>query len=374
MRIALIRQRYNPYGGAERFVSRALEALAAQGADVTLFARKWEGTPGVRVERVAPFYLGRLWRDRSFAHAVCRAVGGGRFDLVQSHERLACCDIYRAGDGVHAQWLELRGRAQTGSARRATALDAYHRYVLAAEREMFASPRLKTVICNSQMIRTEIARRFGLPDARLTVIYNGVDLELFHPRLRAQHRASLRARLGVDDAACVYLFVGSGFARKGVPALLDAFARLDDKAARLWIVGRDKDEGAMLAQAERLGIAARVRFAGGQSDVTPWYGAADCFVLPTLYDPFPNAALEALACALPIIVSDTCGAAELVRPGENGYVCDALDVPALAARMAAIAASPAERLGPAARASAEPFGLAAMAERLIALYRELLEI
>jgi UDP-glucose:(heptosyl)LPS alpha-1,3-glucosyltransferase len=50
-------------------------------------------------------------------------------------------------------------------------------------------------------------------------------------------------------------------------------------------------------------LSDRVHFAGAQDDVKPWYGMADCFVLPTLYDPFPNAALEAMACGLPLVTS-----------------------------------------------------------------------
>lgn len=370
MRLAVIRQRYNAYGGAERFVARAIGALTAQGTQVTLYARDWVGD-GTEVVRVAPFCIGRLWRDWSFARAVCARVSAGDYDLVQSHERLACCDIYRAGDGVHAQWLEHRSSAQGRLARIATRLAPYHRYVLAAERALFASPRLRAVICNSRMVQQEIRRWFGLPESKLPVIYNGVDTERFHPRLRNEHRAARRITLGVPEEAMVYLFVGSGYARKGVATLLRAFARLDDRRAHLWIVGRDKLERRMEELARALAVAERVHFAGAQEDVKPWYGAADCFVLPTLYDPFPNAALEALACGLPTIVSDRCGAAELVRAGENGYVCSALEDAALAQQMGMIAAAPAEPLRRHARATAEPYNLAAMAERLVDLYREL---
>jgi UDP-glucose:(heptosyl)LPS alpha-1,3-glucosyltransferase len=72
----------------------------------------------------------------------------------------------------------------------------------------------------------------------------------------------------------------------------------------------------------------------GRKRTSDRYGAADFFVLATLYDPFPNAALEALASGLPIVVSRQSGAAELVREGVNGHVVDALDVEALAAAMA----------------------------------------
>ena len=107
-------------------------------------------------------------------------------------------------------------------------------------------------------------------------------------------------------------------------------------------------------------------------DVRPWYGAADGFVLPTLYDPCPNAALEALACGLPILTSTTCGAQAWVKAGDNGWVVDALDRDALATRLddlCALAGNLAARQ--AARAAAEPLTLPAMADRLLALYRSL---
>ena len=74
------------------------------------------------------------------------------FDLVQSHERISCCDIYRAGDGVHAQWLKNRARAISTARRWATALSPWHLYTLAAERRLFTSDQLRAVICNSQMV------------------------------------------------------------------------------------------------------------------------------------------------------------------------------------------------------------------------------
>src|SRR6185295_12840342 len=111
VRIAIVRQRYNPYGGAERFVARALPALERGGAEVTLISRSAEGWGARRVERVDPFYLGSLWRDWAFARAARAAWRRLGFDVVQSHERIPGCDLYRAGDGVHRRWLELRGAA-----------------------------------------------------------------------------------------------------------------------------------------------------------------------------------------------------------------------------------------------------------------------
>jgi UDP-glucose:(heptosyl)LPS alpha-1,3-glucosyltransferase len=374
VRVALVRQRYNPHGGAERFIERVLAAFPGGGASFSVFARSWSQDPrsggaGVEVVRCDPFYLGRIWRDAGFERAVCRALAARRADLVQSHERIACCDIYRAGDGVHAQWLENRRRALGLAGRLAIACNPAHRYTLAAERRLFASPRLRAVICNSTMVRDEIRARFGVAGDKLHVIYNGVDLEAFHPRLREAHRAPARAELGIPADAMTWVFVGSGFERKGVSRLLRAFRDGADPRAHLVIVGGDRREAR--ARAEARDLAPRVHFLGARDDVRPWYGAADAFVLPTLYDPFPNAALEAMACGLPVVTTRQCGAAELLRQGENGMVCDALDAAALARFMGALDPARARAMGARARAAAEAFGLDAMAQRLLALYRAL---
>lgn len=324
MKLAIVRQKYTPFGGAERFVERALSALAGKGLDVTIITRKWKGgtQDGRKVRLCNPFHLGRLWRDWSFARGVQAIVAGGEFDLVQSHERIPGCQIYRAGDGVHATWLELRARSQSPLARLVTRFQPWHRYTLAAEAEMFRHPALKAVICNSQMVKDDIVRRFGVTADKLHVIHNGVDLEYFHPGLRDEHRQRVRAELGIPDDAPVVLFVGSGFERKGLFPLLQAMAALP--GAHLVVVGKDRQLKQAQALAERLGIGSRTQFLGGQPDVRPYYGAADVFALPTLYDPFPNAVLEALASGLPVLTSPTSGAAELVT-AECGAVVDALD-------------------------------------------------
>ena len=382
MKIALVRQRYNPYGGAERFVERAMTALAAQNVELALLAREWsrEAEPDgpdagehLRLIRCDPFYIGRVWRDWSFARAVCAAVKAHSFDLVQSHERISCCDVYRAGDGVHRQWLANRKRGAGIWERIALTLNPYHWYTLAAEKRLFQSPRLRAVICNSNMVKEEVRRHFGLDEARLRVIYSGVDLAAFHPQLRETWRARKRAELGIAEASMVFLFVGSGFRRKGLPQLLRALSGARD--AHLVVVGADKDLPRLRRAAEQAKLAGRVHFTGGQEDVRPWYGMADCFVLPTLYDPFPNAALEAMASGLPLITSLQCGAAEFVESGIEGYVCrDPLDVVELA-RCLNLAAAPgqAQRMGAAARRKVEPYGLAVMAQQLTRLYSELLQ-
>ena len=452
--VAVIRARYNRHGGAERFVQRALAALSGRSLALTIIAREWrsggagaaatEGAGGgpagqgpagdgwpadVRLARVDPFYVGNVWRDASFARAVTGHLARNRYDLVQSHERIPGVMLYRAGDGVHAEFLAQRRRGLSRRGRLGLALNPYHAYMLRAERRMFEHPALRAVICNSEMVREEIASRFGVDRSRLVLIRNGVDLERFRPAdddARQRHRQ----RFGLPDEAPVFAFVGSGFERKGLAAALRAMA--DPKApagAWLLIAGNDKRRRRYQALAEQLGVVSRVRFLGVVTDVREVLAAADALLMPTLYDPFPNAVLEALACGVPAITSTKSGAAEVigeagaggaeageasadeVRAGEvkasegkagevgigdagdeavagqneavagqhgvpNGFVTDALDIGAIAQAMSEVASV---RGGPrhvamrkAARASVERYSLTALGDDLIALYERLL--
>jgi UDP-glucose:(heptosyl)LPS alpha-1,3-glucosyltransferase len=388
MKIALVRARYNPFGGAERFAARALAALAGDTqsatADITVIARRWhdiettdrqkDASTAVRFVRCDPFYIGGVWRDASFASAVRRCVRDERFDLVQSHERIAGLPLYRAGDGVHASWLERRKRAGTAATRLDIALNPHHHYLLRVERAMFEHPALRAVICNSEMVRQEIAERFAIDRNKLVLIRNGVDLERFRPDAQAMHRDAMRLQRKIVDDAFVFVMVGSGFERKGVSLALRALCDCDD--AVLVIVGEDKHRPRYEAEAARLGVEARVRFVGPVADPLPYYAMADCFLMPTLYDPFPNAALEAMACGLPIITTDACGMAELIEEDKNGWVIPSGDVEALETAM--LIAIRVDRDGRAtmrvaARRTAEPLSLTALSTALLALYRRLLD-
>lgn len=394
MKIALIRARYNPYGGAERFVARALRALAAdrhEPSEVAVLARRWQDeetassasdAPAVRFVRCDPFYLGSVWRDASFAKAVHARLRDEAFDLVQSHERIAGLAVYRAGDGVHASWLARRMRVAGAATRLAIALNPHHRYLVRTEREMFEHPALRAAICNSEMVRREIAERFAIAGDKLVLIRNGVDLERFHPDARALYRDAMRRQLNIEPDATVFALVGSGFERKGVKQALEALRGVSD--AVLVIVGADKHADRYEAEAARLGVGSRVRFIGPVADPLPYYATADVFLLPTLYDPFPNAALEALACGLPVITTDACGAAELIDEGvdegveecANGWVVASGDASALREAMreaANLDAAKLRTMSKAARHAAEPWSLATLSTSLLALYRSLVD-
>jgi len=366
-----VRQKYRPDGGAERFISRALEALDDDSLDLNIITRSWQGEPKPEwhLHICNPKKWGRISRERGFALAARACWQREKFDIVQSHERIAGCDIFRAGDGVHRVWLAQRARIVSPVQKLLADLSPYHRYVMAAEEEMFRSPALKKIICNSLMVKNDIMRCFQVPEEKFAVIYNAIDAQRFQPATPAERQQS-RASLRLPAEAKVFIYVGSGFERKGLRASISALAATE---AHLLVVGQDKQQARYLSHARALGCEKRVHFVGVQHNVIPYYHAADALILPTLYDPFPNVILEAMACGLPVITSDTCGGAEFIVNGEQGYVCDALDIVALSAAAQAIPLRSVDaRMGDAARERVLPCSPQRLAGQLHALYQQVL--
>ena len=371
MKLAIIRQKYSAFGGAERFIERLLPGLAERHVDVSVIARKWAGEADSPMHWVAcnPFYFGSAWRDKSFAKAACREVAEGSYDLVQSHERLSCCDIFRAGDGVHAAWLEARQK-YLGESLGWLKLNPFHANSLRAEARMFASSRLKRVICISNMVRQDVQRFYVVPEEKLVTIYNGIDLAAFSLDC-VVNRQELRQKLDIPEGTLTYVFIGSGFKRKGLETAIRALP--DD--AHLIVVGKDKETVRFQKIAAETHAnddkSQRVHFVGPQKDVRPYYAAADAFVFPTIYEPFGSVVLEALACGLPVVTTDRCGAGEILTQGVEGFVLPAGNTEAFAACMRQNTALDWANRRVAARQLAERYPISRTVDAMLALYQEL---
>jgi UDP-glucose:(heptosyl)LPS alpha-1,3-glucosyltransferase len=373
MRLAIIRQRYSPGGAIESRLEAALAALLERNVAISLYTRSWDEPRLQLIETVLcnPPYFGSLWREWSFARAVARAIGSAKVDLVEAHDRVACCDVYRAWDGVYASWLAQRYKGASWLTLLRQRFSATHRYMLRAERRLFASPWLQAVICPSKMVKNEIRDRFGVPDAKLHVIYNSVDTAVLHPGLRAERPAVLeRHRIAPD--ATVFLLASIGYEHSGAGHAIEALAELPPPS-HLVIAGRGRHAERYRELSREFGVAERVTVADPEVDLRSYYGTADVFVLPTLYDPAPDATLEAMACGLPVVTSTKSGAAELLLEHDAGFVCPAGDVAGLAAQMRSmLVPETRERLGANARKAALPLSPAAITLQLVLLYRDLL--
>jgi D-inositol-3-phosphate glycosyltransferase len=199
----------------------------------------------------------------------------------------------------------------------------------------------------------ELTDLYDADPARLTLVPCGVDVETFRP----VNRKEARRALGLPDRPTV-VYVGRLVPRKGVDTLIEAFALLPRNLdARLAIVGGEpggSPEATNLSVlADRLGISARVSFAGSRprEDLHRYYGAADAAVSVPRYEPFGMTPLEAMACATPVVGSRVGGIKTSVADGKTGYLVPPRDPQALAERLLRLLSDEAsrERMGGAAR-------------------------
>ncbi len=372
-KIIFVRQQFSAFGGAELILDRMLTSLNAGEHKIALLARSWKGKHrGATFIPCNPPKVARFLRETIFARAACRMLRNYPGALVQAHERIPCCDIFRAGDGVHAAYLEQRRRGEAAAGKLALALSLFHRQTLKLERAMFASPRLKMVIVNSEMVANDLARHYDYPRERIRLVPNGIDLERFSLAARERHRAETRRSLGIPAEAPVALFVGSGFDRKGLARAIEACAR-QNVPLHLVVIGSDKQPAKFKMHADRAGFGAHFHLVGPVGDPLPYFAAADVLILPTIYDPFPSTVIEALACGLPVVTTTGCGARDVVKRIDPALVCDAFDTEGLSnglKRALALAAEPST--ADSARKIAEEFGLEAMVARMLKLYDELI--
>ena len=163
--------------------------------------------------------------------------------------------------------------------------------------------------------------------SRSSVIYNGVDLARFAAARVAG--IGLRTNYGISENAFVVGSVGRLVAEKNQLPLLDAIAELRASGAdvHLMLVGDGPMRAALERRADELRISGAVTFTGALPDVRPALRSFDVFVLPSLSETFSNAALEAMAMQVPVILTRTGGAAEMIEHGKEGYIVDVADLP-----------------------------------------------
>lgn len=162
---------------------------------------------------------------------------------------------------------------------------------------------------------------------RSSVIYNGVDVSRFS--VTRAPGAGLRANYGIGENAFVLGSVGRLATEKNQLPLIDVVAGLRASGAdvHLMLVGDGPMRAALEQRADELRIASAVTFTGSLPDVRPALKAFDVFVLPSLSETFSNAALEAMAMQVPVILTRTGGAAEMIEHGKEGYIVDVADLP-----------------------------------------------
>ena len=265
--------------------------------------------------KILPFGLG-MRETRAKAQEI---VDDGGFDVVAGFGVQSPRESVVWIQSVHAAWWDLCRRRRRGWLRWQQQLNPFHHIVLRMEEELLRHRRYRRLIALSPAVREDLNRFYGVPASDVDVLPNGFHPAEFHPGVRVRHRLEQRRRFGIPAGAWVVLFVANEWERKGLVPLLEAIAQMKDSSVHLVAAGR-LPAGFIMHCAARLGIQERVHMVGATSHVNECFGMADAFALPTIYEAWGMVIIEALACGLPVLTSQTAGASVAVQPGVNGYL------------------------------------------------------
>jgi D-inositol-3-phosphate glycosyltransferase len=390
-------------GGMNTYVRALAAELGRRGHTVDIFTRRHDTTSpevlplasGVRLFHLeagppAPYDKNRILDHLpALAHGAQRvAQGQGRaYHLIHSHYWVSgelALRLRRAWGVPVVQMFHTLGALKNRVARGTEEAETAQR--IAIERRLLHS--VDAVVAATHIDREHMLQSYAAPHNRIAIIPPGVDLGHFRPLAPAE-RAAARARLGMPSDALLLLWVGRIEPLKGLDSLLEALALLLAwrpalrERVRVLLVGGEPEEHAAAWNTEQRrldtlrqqhGIAPLVTFAGAQphSDLPALYAAADLFVMPSHYESFGMAALEALACGTPVVASDVGGLQILIEHGRSGTLVPPADAAALAAQLDTLLHNDAQRaaLRAGSLARAATYGWAHIAARLEDLYQE----
>jgi UDP-glucose:(heptosyl)LPS alpha-1,3-glucosyltransferase len=306
--IGFIRRGYSQSGGAEAYLKRLARGVVDAGHEVELITtHEWpqnEWSFGVIHRLQSESVIG-------FANGLEQIRPQLHCDVLMGLERVWNCDVYRAGDGAHGAWLARKRKFELPLERFVHGFNRKHRDILQLEEALFANRGSGRVIVNSHMVRNEIVDLYNYPADKIDIVRNGIPIQQF--RFDTELREKARDELKVKPDQIALLFAGSGWERKGLRFAIAAMALCRDRRMYLLVAGRGN---------QRYYKSKCVKFLGEVVDLRRIYAAADIFVLPTIYDPFSNACLEALACGLPVITTRDNGFNEVIEHGVHGSIVD----------------------------------------------------
>jgi UDP-glucose:(heptosyl)LPS alpha-1,3-glucosyltransferase len=319
MKIALVKKRYSlRHGGSERYCVVLARRLKQHGHEVAVIGERIDEELSGEVEfhKVPVNRLTSWTYNRSFAENAGRIVKAERFDLVYGLGRSFGLDAVRVTERLQSHWLNVYYRKPAN--RWLQGLNPRHRTLIELERTIYQSEQTKRVVTQSRLDRRLVQEYYRIPEDKIRTIHNGVDIHAFHPGLR-EGSEDLRTEFGLAKDEPLLVFASMDFEGKGLRSILKAVKETRHADGRLLVLGTGP-ERKFRRIADDLGVGPRVIFAGRRSDIARFYGAGDLFLLPTAYEPFPNVVLEAMACGLPVMTTTTSGAADILKPGQNGYL------------------------------------------------------
>jgi UDP-glucose:(heptosyl)LPS alpha-1,3-glucosyltransferase len=310
--IALIKKEFHSAGGLEKVSQRILNAFLKKGIDVAVYTASNVSLPCPTFS-YKPKGLLKVQKLKDFNQWLSRSTSDYR--TIFSMDRCSKQTHHRAGNGVHAAYLDLRAQIEGPVKRLSFTLNPLHRLQLQLEKQTFESPETRCIIVNSGMVQQQILKYYKTDPSKIHVVHNGVEWKELEADFNDSmaHRKKYAVELGLDPSAFQFLFVGHNFKRKGLDTLLEALSLLHNKNFHLSVVGHDKNIDTYKMLTSRLGLESQVTFFGPDPCIRPYYLASDSLVIPSLYDPFANVTVEALALGLFVVSSKMNGGHEVLQ-------------------------------------------------------------
>jgi UDP-glucose:(heptosyl)LPS alpha-1,3-glucosyltransferase len=313
-------------GGAERYLVDLCTRMVDNGFEVHVYAEHWdEENPRIHYHRIKTIPFPKSLQLFSFAMRATKEMKQGNYDITMGVGNTLEADVLQPHGGVHWAWfwrsLRVYDNPIFWTMKFLGRIFSPKQWISGwIEDAPYRSKNLRKIIAISDMVKQDILRWYGISEDRIDVIYNGVDIERFHPRNR-QYREEIRKRYGIGDEF-VILFVSNNFRMKGLGYLIKELAKIkkeDHPPFKLLILGRDR-QSPYLHLAKKIGVFEEVIFAGSTNEPEKYYGAADLLVHPTFYDACSLTVLEALASGLSVITTSSNGASGVLNQGEEGLV------------------------------------------------------
>ena len=330
MKILMLTWEYPPrvVGGIARVVYDISRTLLKDGHDVTVVTYREGDTPyfeddkGVKVYRVDNYMINPNnfidWIMQLNFNMVAKVneimKEQGEFDVIHAHDWLVA---YAAKTLKNSYNIPIVSTIHATEAGRNSGIhDETQRYI--NDTEWMLTYESAEVIVNSNYMKNELQRLFGLPYEKINVIPNGVNLNLFNG---IERDYNFRRKYAMDNEK-VILFMGRLVYEKGIQHLISAMPKILEgyHDAKLVICGKGGMQDELQEQVNAMGIGNKVYFAGYMNgkDVERMYKAADISVFPSTYEPFGIVALEGMLAERPIVVSDAGGLGEIVEHRVTG--------------------------------------------------------
>ena len=330
MKILMLTWEYPPrvVGGISRVVYDLSRTLLKDGHDVTVVTYRegdapyFEDDKGVKVYRVDNYMINPNnfidWIMQLNFNLISKATEliskGGPFDVIHAHDWLVAYAAKTLKDSFKIPIIATIHATESG--RNSGIHDEVQRYI--NDTEWMLTYEATEVIVNSNYMKNELQRLFGLPYEKINVVPNGVNLNLYNG---VERDYDFRRQYAADNEKII-LYVGRLVYEKGIQNLIAAMPKVLNgyHDSKLIIAGKGGMIDELRDEVRRLGIENKVYFTGylKLNQVTKMYKCADVAVFPSTYEPFGVVALEGMLSGTPVVVSDVGGLNEIVQHRENG--------------------------------------------------------